>query len=39
MTKALILAKKNSEEAKNKARLAVPQNRKTKCLGYPFSKY
>ena len=32
-TKALILAKKNYEHAKNKGRLAIPQNIRTKCLG------
>ena len=32
-TKALILAHKNEEQAKNKDRLAVPQNIRTKCLG------
>ena len=37
-TKALILAKKNQEQAKNKAEPAIPQNIRTKWLGQPFLK-
>ena len=38
-TKALIQEKKKKQEqAKNKVRLAVPQNIRTKCLGQPFLK-
>ena len=37
-TKALILAKKLRTSKENKASLALTQNIKTKCLGYPFLK-
>ena len=37
-TKALILAKKNQEQAKNKAGLAVPLNIRTNCPGLQFLK-